>query len=78
MKKLAVAIGLLLLPAVAQAYIDAGSVALVVQLAIAGVAGALAFMKLYWFKTKSFFQKKPIETQNADQERLEEQQPTKI
>lgn len=39
----------------AEAYIDAGTGGLLIQLLLAGVAGAVVLTKLYWQKLKGFF-----------------------
>ncbi len=36
-------------------YIDPGSGSMLFQLLVAGVVGFIAFVKMYWFKIKSFF-----------------------
>jgi hypothetical protein len=39
----------------AQAYIDPGTGSLIVQGIIAGLAGAAAVARLYWYRIKAFF-----------------------
>jgi len=39
-------------------YIDPGSGSLLFQLLIAGLAGGIAFVKIYWNKVKEFFSSK--------------------
>ncbi|OFY66330.1 MAG: hypothetical protein A3H98_02840 [Bacteroidetes bacterium RIFCSPLOWO2_02_FULL_36_8] len=38
-------------------YLDPGSGSLIVQMIIASFLGGLYFLKVYWFKVKTFFQK---------------------
>jgi len=41
----------------AQAYIDAGTTALIIQFLIAGAVGGLFLIKVFWTKVKAFFVK---------------------
>jgi hypothetical protein len=45
---------LLFLPSSAQAYLDAGSGSMLLQLVLGGVAGLLVILKLYWQRLLSF------------------------
>lgn len=40
-----------------QAYIDAGTTALIIQFLIAGAVGGLFLIKVFWTKIKTFFVK---------------------
>jgi hypothetical protein len=52
-------VGIALMPSVAQAqYLDPGAGSLVVQVVIAGMVGASAFLKIYWNKISSFFERR--------------------
>ncbi len=51
----------------AYAYLDPGTGAVLVQLLLGGVAGALVVGKLYWQRIKAFFGRQPV--QSASQER---------
>lgn len=39
-------------------YIDMGTAALLIQLAIAGIAGGVYWLKTYWNQIKEYFKKK--------------------
>jgi hypothetical protein len=46
-------IGLLVWPTSAEAYLDAGSGSMLLQLVLGGVAGLLVILKLYWHRVLS-------------------------
>lgn len=46
---------LLLMTGTSHAYLDPGTASILLQGLIAGVAGGIVMMKLYWAKVKSFF-----------------------
>jgi hypothetical protein len=48
-------VGLVLYPSDAQAYLDAGTGSMLVQILAAGIAGAAVVAKLYWRRLKGFF-----------------------
>ncbi|WP_417836375.1 hypothetical protein [Thalassospira tepidiphila] len=39
----------------AHAYIDAGTGSLIIQVLLGGAVGLIAFIKIYWQQTKTFF-----------------------
>ena len=41
----------------AQAYLDPGTGAIILQMLLGGVAGALVILKLYWHRFTSFFRR---------------------
>ena len=41
----------------AYAYLDPGTGSMILQLALAGIAGSLVVIKVYWYKLKSLFSK---------------------
>jgi hypothetical protein len=43
----------------AQAYLDPGTGAIILQMLLGGVAGALVILKLYWQRVTSFFRRNP-------------------
>ena len=54
---LTLALAILLLPAQnAYAYLDPGTGSIILQALIGGIAGGLLFIKIYWARTKSYFQ----------------------
>ncbi len=53
----------LLITTPAYAYLDGGTGSIMLQGLLAGIAGALAVLRLYWAKVKSFFSRKPSATQ---------------
>lgn len=66
---LAIAVLLLTLPDAAQAYIDPGAGAMLIQLVVGGVSGLLVILRLYWKKCKSLFyknKKESVEPENSD------------
>lgn len=70
--KLAVfsALCLIVMTDTAYAYLDPGTGSILLQGLIAGIAGGLVVMRLYWAKVKSFFSsnKKEKEDDKADKE----------
>jgi hypothetical protein len=42
-------------PYPAHAYLDPGTGSMIVQMIIAGIAGSLVAIKVYWIKIKNFF-----------------------
>lgn len=42
-------------PAMAYAYLDPGTGSMIIQMMIAGVLGAVLYVKLAWTSTKNFF-----------------------
>ena len=53
---LSAALGGLLVPAPAHAYLDPGSGSMLAQLAVAGFAGVAVALKVYWRRLVAFFQ----------------------
>lgn len=51
---LVLVVGLLVWPTSAEAYLDAGSGSMLLQLLLGGVAGLLVILKLYWQRVLSF------------------------
>jgi hypothetical protein len=51
---LVLVVGLLFWPTSAEAYLDAGSGSMLLQLVLGGVAGLLVILKLYWQRVLSF------------------------
>ncbi len=49
---------LMLISLNAHAYLDAGTGSIMIQLLFGGVAVAGSFIKIYWYKIKSFFTSK--------------------
>lgn len=50
-------------------YLDAGTGSMLVQMAVAGVAGVAVFLKMFWAKITSPFRRKrtdPAETERRD------------
>ena len=39
------------------AYLDGGTGSMLLQLLLGGTAAAVAFLKVYWYKIKSYFKK---------------------
>ena len=52
----------------AYAYLDAGTGSMILQLLIAGVAGALVMIKVYWYKLKRLVTR----SQDSEDENVEE------
>lgn len=50
----------LALPGVAHAYLDPGTGSVVLQMALAGLLGALFTLKLYWRRLKAWISRKPL------------------
>lgn len=55
-----------LIPEDVHAYIDPGSGSMILQLLLAGVAGAAMACKLYWRRFLSFFRRNPSSTDSSD------------
>jgi hypothetical protein len=51
------------------AYLDAGSGSLIVQAVVAGAAGAVVAVKLYWRRITGRFRKQPVEAGQVDSEK---------
>ncbi len=60
-----VALLLVLLPGTAQAYLDAGTGSMLLQVAIAGITGALITLRLYWARIKARFTGQPLEARKT-------------
>ena len=58
--------GVLLFPDDAYAYLDPGTASMLLQGLIAGVAGGLAVVVLYWNKFKAFFFARSPDTQHSE------------
>ena len=53
----------------AHAYLDAGTGSMILQLLIAGVAGALVMIKVYWYKLKRLFTRDHgLQDQNGEED----------
>ena len=50
----------------AQAYVDPGTGAMLLQLLLGGVAGLMVIIKLYWARLKEFFRRKPSPSSDVD------------
>lgn len=50
-------------------YLDAGTGSMLVQMAVAGVAGAAVFLKMFWAKITSPFRRKSTADVGAPEER---------
>ena len=50
----------------AYAYLDPGTGAVLVQLLLGGVAGALVVGKLYWQRIKAFFGRQPVQSASRE------------
>ncbi len=61
----ALALTLLARPGVAAAYLDPGTGSLVLQMALAGLLGALFTLKLYWRRLKAWLTRKPLPDDGA-------------
>ena len=59
-------IGLLLYGQTAFAYLDPGTGSILLQGIIAGVAGVVVVLKLYWYRIKNFFSPKDAEEVQDD------------
>jgi len=56
-----VLIGCMLLPPMAHAYLDPGNGSMMVQLLLAGLAGVMVALKMYWRRILAFFRRsKPV------------------
>ncbi len=51
----------------AQAYLDPGTGAIILQMLLGGVAGALVILKLYWHRFTSFFRRNRKDSEAAAQ-----------
>lgn len=58
-------------PPLAYAYIDPSTGGMLLQLLLAGVAGALIIIKLYWEKLRSIFSSKSNRGEAAGEDRKE-------
>jgi hypothetical protein len=55
----------LLLPVKAYAYLDMGTGSMLLQLLVAGLAGAAVFLRIFWIKIKHFFARNKEDEQNG-------------
>jgi hypothetical protein len=62
-----VLVAFLVLPGDSQAYLDAGTGSMIIQVVVAGTAATLVICKTYWSRIKSFWGDKSIEA-DADNE----------
>jgi hypothetical protein len=49
----------LLVPVNAHAYLDMGTGSMILQLLVAGIAGAAVFLRLFWTRIKNIFSRTP-------------------
>ncbi|MEE2998248.1 MAG: hypothetical protein VX700_13995 [Pseudomonadota bacterium] len=49
----------------ALAYLDPGTGSIILQLLLGGLAGALVILKLYWFRLKALFSRKPADDRRS-------------
>ncbi|MCP3960081.1 MAG: hypothetical protein GY719_19725 [bacterium] len=59
---LGLAILLVAWPGNSHAYLDAGTGSMILQAAVAAVAGAGFFLKLYWGKLRAFLSRRPADS----------------
>lgn len=67
-----VILGLLLVGAStgeAHAYLDPGTGAMIIQIVLGGVAGAVVVLRLYWGRFKDFFRRRPVEDTTVEDSR---------
>ena len=67
-----IAVAFLTCPQPGFAYIDPGTGSMLLQGLLAGVAGLIVVLKLYWFKIKNFFVPKAADTPSSDPESADE------
>lgn len=49
----------------AHAYLDPGTGSLILQAVVGGIAGAMVFLRTYWFKVTSIFRPKTAQSEDA-------------